>query len=373
MKLVIDIRMINASGIGTYLKNILPEMIMAFNEVIVLGNKDEITKFEWSKQVKIIEFHSKIYSLKEQILYPFIVPKCDVFWCPHFNFPILPVRAKKKLVTIHDVNHLAGVSPISKIKKKYAHLLFENAVRKVDLIFTVSEFSKKEIIKYTKAKPEKIKVVHCGVNASFFKKEKNSKNLKLPENYILYVGNVKPHKNLIVLLKAYAMFSNEFKSKFKLLIVGKKQGFITQDNDIDNFIKNNDLEKIVFFSGHVADSDLPIYYQKASLFVFPSLYEGFGLPILEALAAKTIVISSNASSLPEIGGNAVVYFEPENHIELSQKIEECLESSIINERLEKERSTQLQKFTWKKSIQNHLEAFSEILNYPIKNNEKSPN
>lgn len=366
MKLVIDVRMINASGIGTYLKNILPEIIIAFDEVVVMGNKKEILEFEWSKQVKIIQFNSKIYSIKEQFLYPFIIPKCDVFWCPHFNFPILPVLATKKTVTIHDVNHLTGVSPISKIKKQYAYLLFKNAVRKADIIFTVSEFSKTELIKYTSAKSEKIKVVYCGINSSLFEEEKNNENLKLPQDYILYVGNIKPHKNLIVLLKAYNTFSNEFKSQFKLLIVGKKEGFITKDNSIDTYIKKNNLEKFLIFSGYVRDSDLPFYYQKASLFVFPSLYEGFGLPILEALAAKTLVISSNAASLQEIGGDAVIYFNPRNAAELSKKIKECLESKVIDETKKQKRRIQLDKFTWEKSIKNHLEGFGKILNLPNK-------
>jgi glycosyltransferase involved in cell wall biosynthesis len=112
---------------------------------------------------------------------------------------------------------------------------------------------------------------------------------------------------------------------------------------------------------------LPLYYQNASLFVFPSLYEGFGLPVLEALAAKTMVISSNAASLPEIGGEAVIYFDPKNDIELSQKIKDCLKNKVSIE-IEK-RAVQLDKFTWKKSIKNHLEAFRNIL----QNNEKSTN
>ena len=365
MKLVIDIRMINASGIGTYLKNILPEIIVSFDEVVVLGDKKEILQFEWSKQVEIIEFKAKIYSIKEQFLYPFIIPECDIFWCPHFNFPILPFRATKKVVTIHDVNHLTGVSSFSAIKKKYAFLLFNNAVKKTNLIFTVSEFSKNELIKYTEVDPKKIKVVYCGVNRLLFSREYKNKNLKLPENYILYVGNIKPHKNLIILLKAYNNFSNEFKSKFKLLIVGKKEGFITKDNLIDTYINSNNLEKLVLFSGHVNDSDLPIYYQKASLFVFPSLYEGFGLPILEALAAKTKVISSNAASLPEIGGKAVIYFDPTNEKQLSQKIKECLENQVVDEKENKKRTIQLDKFTWEKSIKNHLDALNKILNLPV--------
>lgn len=366
MKLVIDVRSINASGIGTYIKNVIPGIISEFDTVTVLGNKSEIAKFDWSNKVEVVEFNSKMYSLKEQFLYPFKIPKCDVFWCPHFNFPIFATLAKKKVVTIHDVNHLAGVSPISFLKKKYAAILYNNAVKKAAIIFTVSEFSKSEILKYTNVEFEKIKVVYCGVNVPFFEETKEN-NATLPQDFILYIGNVKPHKNLIVLLKAYDALSDQLKAKYKLLIVGKKDGFITEDYEIDEFIKIKKLEENIIFTGHITDYDLPMYYQKASLFIFPSLYEGFGLPVLEALAANTVVISSNAASLSEIGGEAVIYFDPKNDVELSQKIKECLENKVIVDT--EKRKIQLDKFTWEKSIKNHLEAFSKILN----NNEKSSN
>jgi len=360
MKLVIDIRLINASGIGTYLKNILPGLLDIFDQVVVLGNSKEISRFHWNKRVEIIEFNAEIYSLKEQLLYPIVVPKCDILWVPHLNLPLLPIRAKKVVATIHDVNHLAGVSPISRVKRKYAYLLFQNAVNKANLIFTVSEFSKKELTKYTAVNPEKIKVVYCGVDQSFFQDTKNDKSLKLPDNYILYVGNVKPHKNLISLLKAYCLLSNELKSKYQLVIIGKKEGFITEDKEIDEYIKSNNLEKQITFTGYVEDFDLPKIYQQAALFVFPSLYEGFGLPILEALAANILVISSNAASLREIGGEAVIYFDPMNYSELAQKMLECLENSIDKSFLNAQREIQLEKFTWEKAIENHKQGFKTI-------------
>lgn len=361
MKLVIDARLINASGIGTYIKNVIPQIISEFKTVAVLGNKNEIIKFDWSREVEIIEFNSKMYSLKGQFLYPFKIPKCDIFWCPHFNFPIFPIRAVKKAVTIHDVNHLTGISPISFLKKKYASFLYKNAVDQSDIIFTVSEFSKNEIIKYTNAVEEKIKVVYCGVDIPFFEQEKQS-TIDLPEDYILYIGNVKPHKNLIVLLKAYHSLPNTLKEKYKLIIVGKKEGFITEDNQIEEYIRINHLERHIIFCGQVEDQDLPVYYQNASLFVFPSLYEGFGLPILEALAAKTCVISSNAASLPEIGGNEVDYFDPKNDNELAQMMVMILEKQRVDysQRPESQKK-QLEKFTWDKSVKKHLEGFASIL------------
>lgn len=360
MKLVIDIRLINASGIGTYLKNVIPEILQNFDEVLVLGNTKEIECFDWSKKIKIIEFNAKVYSLKEQFQYPKIIPSCDVLWCPHFNTPLLPVKAQKIVTTIHDVYHLTNEASISQLKRKYARILFQNAVKKSSLIFTVSEFSKAEILKYTKADSQKIDVVYCGVNKLLFENSEAKHDLKLPDNYILYVGNVKPHKNLIVLLKAYNALSEEFRSKYKLVFIGKKDGFLTQDNDIHSFIKNNNLQKDITFTGYVNDSEIPDIYHNANLFVFPSLYEGFGLPILEALATGTKVLSSNAASLPEIGGEAVVYFDPKDDIGLGKLIQDNIVDLSKGKFLSAEAHKQLEKFTWEKSIKKHLNAFKKL-------------
>ena len=360
MKLVIDVRLINASGIGTYLKNIIPGILHAFDEVTVLGNTAEIKLFDWSKNVEIIEFNAAIYSIKEQIQYPFVVPKCDILWCPHFNVPIFSVKANKIVTTIHDVYHLSSNASISYIKKNYAKVLFQNAVRKSKMIFTVSEFSKSEILKYTNANSEKLKIVYCGVDKSFFRNTKFSSDLKLPQNYILYVGNIKPHKNLMVLLKAYVSLPEEFKSKYQLVFVGKKEGFLTEDNQIQDFIISNNLQKHITFTGYIEDSEIPKIYHEARLFVFPSLYEGFGLPILEALASQTKVISSNAASLPEVGGEAVLYFDPNNYLELAEIIKNNIEDSPKNEFLMVQGEKQLEKFTWEKSIEEHLKAFKKL-------------
>lgn len=360
MKLVIDIRLINASGIGTYLKNVLPGILHAFDEVVVLGNIQEIQLFEWSKSVEIIAFNAKIYSIKEQIQYPFIIPKCDILWCPFFNVPLFPVKAKKIVTTIHDVYHLTDGASISFLKKKYAQLLFRNAVQKSSLILTISEFSKKEILKFTKADPQKIALVYCGVDRSLFENPKSESNLQLPDNYILYVGNIKPHKNLIVLLQAYVTFSEKFKAKYPLVFIGKRDGFITQDNKIQKFIDLNNLQKHITFTGYVDDAEIPKIYSEATVFVFPSLYEGFGLPILEALAARTKVISSNAASLPEVGGEAVIYFDPKNHLELAEIITKNIEDNSNNEFLFIEAEKQLEQFTWTKSVEKHLKAFKKL-------------
>lgn len=359
MKLVVDLRLINASGIGTYIKNVFPSVIDWFEQVVVLGNKNDIIKYDWAARVEIIEFNSKIYLLSEQIKYVYLIPRCDIFWCPHFNVPLLPIRAKKTIVTMHDVNHLANPDGFSFFVKLWSRILYKNAVKKSSAILTVSQFSKLEIIKYLGANSEKIHVVYCGVNANFFSElEHKSSSLNLPLKYLLFVGNVKPHKNLITLLKAYAILDKAFKEEYKLVILGKKNGFITQDREIFDFILNNELQEYIHFTGYVQDNEMPIVYRRSSLFIMPSLYEGFGLPILEAMASGIPVLSSNHASLPEVGGNAVMYFNPLDVKDLSSKIVKMLTDNGLRNELILGGNKRLEKFTWSRSIENHLKVLN---------------
>jgi glycosyltransferase involved in cell wall biosynthesis len=362
MSLVIDLRMINVSGIGTYLKNIAPEVIKKYQKVVLLGDPEELKQFSWSHGITIIEFKEKIYSIKEQIVFPKVIPNCDVFWCPHFNVSLLPIKAKTIITTIYDVNHLSVINKSSFLKKLYSHLLYKNATYKAAQIITISEFSKSEIIKYTKADERKIKMIYCGVDKTKFSQQNEDlTNLSLPEKYILFVGNVKPHKNLITLLKAYAQLPSKYKSEYKIVIVGKREGFLTKDNLIFNFIEEQNLKKDIFFTGYILDNQVPSVYANASLFVFPSLYEGFGLPILEAMCCNIPVISSDAASLKEVGGNAVEYFSPLDDKELVLKIEKLLTNPKLLEDYITKGKEQVEKFNWSKAKEDHLEIFNKYL------------
>ncbi len=359
--LVVDARMINNSGIGTYLKNILPIISDEFH-LILLGNKDELSVFSWTHKCKIIAFNAKIYSFTEQIKFQKIVPKCALLWCPHFNVPLLPVKAKKIICTIHDLNHLALRKNYFYLKYLYAKLLYTNAVRKSNKIITVSNFSKIELLKYTNAITAKINVIYCGVNNMFYTKNNVETNIELPLHYILFVGNVKPHKNLITLLKAYNSLSEETKTIYKLVILGRKEGFVTPDKNIFAYIDNHNLRSNVYFTGHIDNDKLPSIYSKAKLFVFPSLYEGFGLPILEAMASGIPVVSSNAASLPEVGGDASIYFNPKNSVELKEKIEIMLKDEKMRIEYIEKGFNRIKHFSWEKSSTAHIKLFKEIIN-----------
>ena len=359
--LVVDARMVNSSGIGTYLKNILPGLTDKF-DVTLLGKKQELESFLWSQKCSIISFTSKIYSFNEQLKYPFKVPSCDLFWSPHFNHPILPVRAKKRITTIHDVNHLACKKNYSYFISKYADFLYRNAIKKSNKVITVSEFSRSQIANFFKVNHSDIVVIHNGVSDIFSVVERKF-NIVLPEDFILYVGNIKPHKNVSIVLEAYNKLSDKFKSKYKLVILGKKEGFRTKDYSVLEFIENNNFSTEVFFAENVTDNDLPMVYKKAKIFIFPSLYEGFGLPVLEAMASGTPVICSNIPALTEVGGDSVSYFHPRNSDELKLVIEKLIAD---DGKLAKEYCIKglerVKSFSWQKSIDKHIKIFIEVAN-----------
>jgi glycosyltransferase involved in cell wall biosynthesis len=245
--------------------------------------------------------------------------------------------------------------------------MIDQAIRRSDIVLTDSEFSKKEIIKYTGCLDNKIFIVYNAVNLNVFRKIEDIKLLKkvkniykLPEKFILFVGNVKPHKNLKGLLLAYKKL-NSF--DFKLVIVGKKEGFITGDNELSKLINTSDLlKKNVIFTGYVKDDDLPFIYNLASIFVFPSLYEGFGIPPLEAMACGCPCVVSNAASLPEVCGDSAYYVNPYDVEDIARGIETVLNDEKLRNDLIKKGFENIKRFSWEESAKKIIQIMREIKN-----------
>lgn len=347
ISVVIDFRMWKSSGIGTYIKNITPYLAGKF-DLTLLGNKGELAALPWADKVRIIHTHSKIYGICEQFELVRKIPRCDVFWSPHYNVPLLPIRAKKRLVTVHDAYHLAHAEEFSAVQRLYAKIVMQGALCLSDAVLTVSDFSKYEIMKYCKIKPSKIAVVPNAVDGRRFNinAETDVKSkYNLPDDYILFVGNVKPNKNLKNLLLAL-----EINKDLQLVVVGKKDGFINGDSAVAELLaKSPDLQGRVHFTGYVDDSDMPSLYLNASVFVFPSLYEGFGIPPLEAQACRCPVVCSGEASLKEVCGESVIYCDPLSPADISDKIDKVRSSSELRRELVEKGQANIKRFSWEKS------------------------
>jgi glycosyltransferase involved in cell wall biosynthesis len=364
--------MLHSSGIGTYIRNLVPQIISSYSDVKfnLLGNISELRYVPWanSANVSLIDCNSPVYSITEQLKVPIEIPSCDIFWSPHYNIPLAPIRAKKRLLTIHDVFHLAFIDQLPFKQRIYARLVLNSAVKISDIIVTVSNFSKSEIVKHTKTGGEKITVIHNGIDTEKFRELDDAalipvkKKCNLPDKFILFVGNVKPHKNLKRLLGAYEILIKKGITDYYLVIAGKKEGFITGDSEVFRILNNNPiLREKVLFTGYMDNSDLPAVYTLASLLIFPSLYEGFGLPPLEAMACGCLTVVSNAASLPEVCGEAAYYIDPYNIENIAGGMERILTDNTLRHDLINKGFKRAGLFSWGESSMEHQKILDEIL------------
>lgn len=372
-KICVDARMLHSGGIGTYLRTFLKNLKNPPFDICLMVNRNTLKKLdEFVNNFNLIYLDAPIYSLKEQILFSFKIPKCDLFFSPHFNVPVFPIRAKKRLVTIHDMYHFAFFNKLTFLEKTYAQFIINKAIKVSDKIITVSEFSKKEILKYTKADPRKIQVIHNAIDINVFKKtldiEKTQKiskrglanKLSLPEKYFLFVGNLKPHKNLINLIKAFEIFINDYKDYY-LVIVGSGKNLINPVDLGQILINNKEMAGKVKFLDHVSSRDLPVIYQLAEAFVFPSLYEGFGYPPLEAMSVDCPVIASSQGAILEICKDAAYYIDPYNINDMSNAMKEVVENKKLKRDLIEKGQIRVKSYTIENFIKTHKSQIEALL------------
>lgn len=341
--IAIDARMIEMSGIGTYIQNLLRYGIYDY----AIGDHSIIRKYD--SKIRIISFTASIYGLKEQFFFP--NNKCklagiDIIHFPHYNVPF--IYRGDYIVTIHDLTHILFPELLgSRIKYIYAKMLLKHASTKAKHILTDSINSKNDIAKELLVDTKHISVTYCGVNEEFFEKKKEAvsylyEKYLIPQNkkILLYVGNLKVHKNLINLLKAFSKIDN--RSEYILILAGKAFDSLS----LVDTEKELGICDSIIHTGIIEKSELIDLYNLADLFVFPSLYEGFGLPPLEAMACGTPVVCSNTSSLPEVVGNAAIMFDPTDIEEMKNTIIDTLNNNVVLQKLKRLGKEQCKKFTW---------------------------
>lgn len=339
----IDARMIEMSGIGTYIQHLMNRGIYDY----AFGIPEIINKYD--KNIKVIYFDAPIYSIKEQLGFPNTEckkAKIDLVHFPHYNVSIS--YQGDYIVTIHDLTHILFPELLgNKIKYCYAKFLIKNAVKRAISVITVSENSKRDIEKYLSVDSKKISITYNAVSGEFCEKSKeqlayiyNKFGIKKNKKNILYVGNLKVHKNLNRLLNAFANLKN--RDEYQLILAGKAfKSLSLEQTELDLGIKQN-----IVHTGLVSNEDLINLYNVADLFIFPSLYEGFGIPPLEAMACHTAVACSNTSSLPEVVGEAAITFNPENVFEIKTAIETVFNDQSFRNNLIQKGLQQYKKFDW---------------------------
>lgn len=357
--IIIDSRWINTSGIGTYLCNVLPGILLGFpNErFLLLGDEKALKAIlpDGLCNYIVIPFHSKMYSIDEQLKYLSLIPRdVKLYFCTHYNIPIF--YSGNLLVTVYDLFHLAMPDLVNGIHKTlYAKCMFNLVRRRANEIITISEFTKRELLKYTTGGCNNISNIYLGVDDSWFKIANRSSPSHAP--YILYVGNIKPHKNLSLLVRSFQKIQHLI--PHNLILAGKRDGFITGDSNLANLVAHSGDR--IQFTGYVEKYVLQNYFSGADAFVFPSLYEGFGLPPLEAMAAGCPVLSSEAGPMREICGNAAFYFNPHSEEDLSGKILTLLHNNALRRTLIDEGHKRAQMFQWGSCIAQTNKIIASLL------------
>ena len=275
----------------------------------------------------------------------------DIYFNPHFF--IAPVSQKcKKVVAFHDLSFEHYPEFFSWRKRIWQKFLMnaKREAQKADKIIAVSESTKSDLINFYKIEPNKIKVIYSGVGEQF--KQINNNNIRekynLPKKFILYFGTIEPRKNIIGLIKAFELL----KDKDCQLVIAGAKGWLYQD--IFKVASKSKKRKNIIFTGFVEESDKPYLYNLSELFVYPSFFEGFGFPPLEAMACGIPTIVSTNSSLPEVVGKAALMVDATNIDELAWSIEIALSNKELRKRLIKDGLIQAKKFSWQKCAQETL-------------------
>lgn len=360
MNIAIDARMILHSGIGTYTRNLVTNIldIDKSNTYILLGKKEALSKYAQKSNVSITEFHSPIYGISEQVIEPLKLWNVEFLHCPHYNIPV--IYEGEMIVTVHDLIHLLFPQFLkSRAAYFYAKSLFKLMAIRAKKIIAVSENTKADIVNYLGVKEDKVVVIYNGVSEIFKKDasqekcEKLRHKLNLHAKYILNVSNMKKHKNIETLIEAYSKLRKKG-IKQKLLLVGGKEERI---KELQIYAEQLNVAENIVFLQNIDFEDLPLLYQICDVFVFPSLYEGFGLPLVEAMASKVPVVTSNVSSMPEVVGNAGITVEPNDADSLAEAIEKVISDSKLRENMIKMGIKQIEKFNWQNTARKTLDVY----------------
>ena len=307
---------------------------------------------------------SRPYSLAEQVMLParLVMQNVSLLHEPHYVLPpLVPCRA---VVTIHDCIHLMFPQYLpNRFAYGYARATLWAATKRAERIFTVSETSKADILRYCDVPAERIIVVYNAIDDRFAAPpdmeavERVRERYQLNGPFALYVGNIKPHKNLERLIDAFDLVRRNGYERLELLIIGDQ---ISKYPRLRRAVDKHKLHKHVRFLGFVADDTLAALYRLATVFVFPSLYEGFGLPPLEAMASGTPVVTSNRSSLPEVVGDAAVLVDPYSAASIAEGIQRVLSDADLRRTLSERGLARAREFSWETSIRRIHEVYMDV-------------
>ena len=348
------------------------QLIDKKNEYVIFVKPDEDnTCIPAASNFKIVELGGGPYPIWEQFALPKAARKegCDILHCTSNTGPI---KSKVPLITIlHDIIYLESISIFKKagtwyqkMGNMYRRFVVPPVVRKSKRVSTVSNFEK-DRIKNFMGLGDNLVAIYNGVG-EHFKKINDEKVLasakekyKLPDHFMFFLGNTDPKKNTQNVLKAFAEFNKKNKTDYKLVMLDYEESAL---QDILKDIGYPELRQDIHLTGYVVNTDLPAMINQCKVFLYPSLRESFGIPILEGMACGVPVITSNTSSMPEIAGDAALIVDPYNPEEMTNAIQLIMDNEILKDELCEKGMERAKKFTWKNMAEQYLKLYEEVYN-----------
>lgn len=372
MKIGIDARLYGTKhgGIGRYTQELIENLqkIDKENEYVIFCRKENFENIKVVKTWKKVLADIKHYSLKEQTILPRIFNKenLDLLHIPHFNVPLF--YKKPFIVTIHDItwHKIKGIAattlpaPLYWIKHFGYQVVLKNAIKNSKKIIAPSNFIKSELVKYFKIQDSKIIVAYEGVSRLTVTKTKSY--VLIPNPYLLYVGNLYPHKNVESVVLALKILDSKFQipnSRFSFVVVCSRDIFWKR---LKRFVEKEKAQNFVKFIGYVSDEELAALYKNAEAFIFPSLFEGFGLPGLEAMACGTPVLASDIPVFREIYSDAAIYFNPKDVDDIVDKINNVIHLNALKRRsIINKGQKRAKMFSWQKMAEETLAVYENSI------------
>jgi len=367
VRIGIDARKLHDFGIGTYIRNILRQLarIDHDTEYVIFGRpEDREVLGSLGRNFRTVAETAGKYSVAEQIKIPMAIRREGVtlFHEPHYTLP--PLVRCKSVVTIHDCIHLMFPQYLpSRFAHLYARTSIRLAARRATRVMTVSESSKRDILRFVDTEPDKIDVIYNAYDERFAIDPREEdvvrvrERFQLESEFVLYAGNVKPHKNLERLIEAFHLVRRRGLDHLKLVLIGDE---ISKYTALRRAVHHHQLHKYVRFLGYLPEETLAVMYRLAGVFVFPSLYEGFGLPPLEAMASGTPVVTSNVSSLPEVAGDAAVLVDPYDPQAIADGIYQVLTDEQLRRDLRRKGVARAGMFSWEQSVRRIRAIYGEV-------------
>jgi glycosyltransferase involved in cell wall biosynthesis len=374
VKIAIDIRRMTEFGVGTYIRNVVRTLgrLDRENKYLLIGSPAKVEEIGALPPnfhgVPLLASDRSVQGYREfraalQRL------NCDLVHIPNlFSVPrMLPCPY---VMTVHDMlEHMSRAREQSGFWRSFHFQMTKRVLAGAARIFAVSNFTRNEIEKLFEIPSDRVEVVYNAIDERFLhghatpaEREVIARRYQVTYPFLLYAGRISPHKNVVRMIEAFSALKTELERDqaypdLKLIIIGDD---LSGNPDLRRTVVRSGVQHDVRFLGFVPIEVLRIFYDEAKIFVFPSLYEGFGLPPLEAMAHGTPVVTSNVSSLPEVVGNAAVLVNPENVFEIMRALHRTLMDKALRDRMKERGYQQAAKFSWETSVRRILEAYGQI-------------